>query len=275
MSDSAIIDKVALCFIVSYECGNLIKEKIWEQWINENSDIINVYVHYRDKSVLSPFLLSHAIPEKYACKTSYYHMVPAYMTTIAWAFINDMNNQWFCILTESCIPIISPKKFRENFEKNKNKSIMKWNKAPWNVNMHKKANLYKFNPHYHLWNEPWITLSRLHADICMQFVKYKFELYTTICSGGLANESIFAIILLHAGEISQQHENSLLNTTCSIQDWGRTEGPTHPYTFKTFSDMEYIISKKNTECTSAMFARKIADTFPDSCIYTLCDMEKK
>ena len=271
------IDKVALCFIVSYECGKLLKEKIWEEWIAENSDIINVYVHYRDKSILSPFLREHIIPEEFVFKTTYYHMVPAYMTTLAHAYVHDISNKWFCILTESCIPVLSPTKFREHFEMNKKKSIMKWTPATWNVDMHKRANLHRFAPKFHVWNEPWMTLSRLHVSACMHFINVRPDIYQLVCLGGLANESMFALILFDVDEISHiadENKHNLLNTSCSIQDWDRMDGPTHPYTFTSASDMEYIISKKN-ECPHAMFARKISDTFPDSCVYAICGMTEK
>jgi hypothetical protein len=73
--------KVALCFIISYE-HIVNKEQIWIDWIESNKDIINVYFHYQDiKKIKSEWILKNIIPERNIVKTSYYHVVQAYMIT--------------------------------------------------------------------------------------------------------------------------------------------------------------------------------------------------
>ena len=120
--------KVALCFIISYE-HILNKENIWKKWIEPNKDIINVYFYYKDiHKIKSEWILKHTLPSNHIYKTSYFHVIPAYVSVLNYA-LNDNNNQWFCLLTDSCCPIISPKKFRYLFYQNYNKSIMNWKKA--------------------------------------------------------------------------------------------------------------------------------------------------
>ena len=104
--------KVALCFIINYE-HILNKENIWREWIEPNKDIINVYFYYKNLTkIKSEWILKHTIPPNLIHETSYYHVIPAYLSIMNFAYTQDKENQWFCMLTDSCCPIISPKKFR-------------------------------------------------------------------------------------------------------------------------------------------------------------------
>ena len=118
--------KAALCFIISYS-QTVNKEQIWIDWIEPNKDIINVYFHYKNYSeIKSEWIKKHAIHPKYIAKTDYMHIVPAYLALMSFAINHDIENQWFCFLTDSCVPIISPLKFRELFFENYSKSIVSW-----------------------------------------------------------------------------------------------------------------------------------------------------
>jgi hypothetical protein len=110
--------KIALCFIINYE-HILNKEHIWREWIEPNKDIINVYFYYSNlNKIKSEWILEHTIPPNHIVQTSYYHVVPAYLSLISFAMSHDKNNEWFSFLTDSGCPIISPKKFRYLFYKN-------------------------------------------------------------------------------------------------------------------------------------------------------------
>ena len=107
--------KVALCFIINYD-HILNKEHIWREWIEPNEDIINTYFYYKNLTkIKSPWILKHTIPPHLIHETSYYHVIPAYLSIMNFAYTEDKENQWFCMLTDSCCPIISPKKFRYLF----------------------------------------------------------------------------------------------------------------------------------------------------------------
>ena len=117
--------KVALCFIISYE-HILQKEQLWIDWIKPNQDIINIYFHYKSISMIkSPWIKMYTMPPNLIAKTSYYDVVPAYMSILSYAFQHDKNNVWFCLLTDSCIPIISPEKFRQLFLDHYQASVIK------------------------------------------------------------------------------------------------------------------------------------------------------
>ena len=87
--------KIALCFIISYE-HILNKELIWREWIEENKDIINVYFYYKDlKKIKSKWIMEHTIPLDQIYETTYYHVIPAYLSLLHFAFNNDNQNKWF------------------------------------------------------------------------------------------------------------------------------------------------------------------------------------
>lgn len=259
--------KIALCFIISYD-HILNKEQIWRDWIEPNKDIINVYFYYKDiTKIKSKWILDHTIPPSCIHETSYYHVIPAYLSVMNFAMNHDKHNEWFCMLTDSCCPIISPKKFRYLFYNYYNKSIFSWGKAYWNIQFNKRANLALLPEEFRLANDPWFVLKRENVFNCISFAKNKGDIMTTICNGGLANESLFAIML---------HSSRQLNDTiCSnshVADWHRTASATSPYLFKegNTTDIQFIEknihnkknnNKKNTHFV--MFIRKIAPEFPD------------
>ena len=267
--------KVALCFIISYQ-HILNKEQLWIDWIKANQDIINVYFHYKDfNKIQSPWIKMHTIPPKYVHQTTYYSVVPAYMALLSYAFHHDLENKWFCLLTDSCVPIISPAKFRQLFFENYKTSIFRWKPAYWNLDIHRRANLRLLKKEYQLANDPWFTLSRAHVQKCILFLVAKNDIYKQVNSGGLANESIFAIMLQTFGQLSKPC--SLINAVSTITDWSRMSSPTSPYLFKNGDNLKTdinIISNLLKENPSAMFLRKVDRSFPDQAILDLMDRDK-
>jgi hypothetical protein len=251
--------KAALCFIISYD-HNLNKEEIWKEWIRPNQDIINVYFHYKDyDKISSNWIKERAIPKDYTVETSYYYVVPAYMSLLSWAEKEDVENQWFCMLTESCVPIISPSRFRRLFFQNYNKSIMRWKPAWWNVKFQKRANLRLLPAEYHIGNDPWFILCKTDVQTCEWFSIETKKIYNTVCAGGLANESIFAIALKYF-----QRLPFVKNEVTHLTDWNRRTSSTSPWLFKDNSkeNIEFI-ENGLAENKCAIFLRKVATDFPD------------
>ncbi len=251
--------KVALCFIISYE-HILNKEHIWREWIEYNKDIINVYFYYKDfTKIKSEWIRSHSLPQNHIRETSYYHVIPAYISLMNYAYNNDKGNFWFCFLTDSCCPLVSPKRFRYLFFKNYNKSVISWRRAWWNPDFHKRANLRLLPPELRLANDPWFILKREDVINCMNFIQKQQNLTKTICSGGLANESLFAIILY----VTKQLDNAICSVTHAT-DWSRMTSPTSPYLFKDVNntDIQFIESELSKN-ENLLFIRKIAPEFPD------------
>lgn len=254
--------KVALCFIISYD-HILNKEEIWKEWIEPNKDIINVYFYYKDLSkIKSEWILQHTVPPAYIIDTSYYHVIPAYLSVMKFALSHDARNSWCCMLTDSCCPIISPSNFRRLFYSHYEKSIMSWKKPWWNIDIHNRANLKMLPPELQLANDPWFVLQRENIKHILTFVNKQPAATKTICDGKLANESLFAIIL--HGYKQLEPTGRVISAVTHITDWNRMTTTTSPHVFKDANktDLQFIESesKKNKY---AMFIRKIAPEFPN------------
>jgi len=252
--------KIALCFIISGE-HILNKEHLWREWIEHNKDIINVYFYYKDHAkIKSSWILEHTIPEKYIYETSYFHVVPAYLSLMRYGLRADYNNIWFCMVTESCCPIISPRKFRYLFYNYYNKSIIKWSPAWWNIHYDKRANLALVPTKLRLANDPWFVIKREDATRCISCINNNQQLTSTICSGGLANESLFAIML----DLNKQLKTNVISSITHATDWSRMTSATSPHFFKDAndSDVKFIDNVVENE-KFVMFIRKISPLFPD------------
>lgn len=254
--------KIALCFIINYE-HILNKEAIWREWIEHNKDIINVYFYYKDfNKIKSEWIKEHSIPPNFIHETSYYHVIPAYLSLMRFALLHDSNNSWFCMLTDSCCPIISPKRFRYLFYRYHNKSIMSWREAWWNIEFHKRANLAKLPKEFRLGNDPWFTLKRENVCQVLDFVNKQQEITKTICSGGLANESLFAISLYYYRQL--ELNGPVISSATHIADWYRMHSTTSPHLFQKADEQDIKFIDTELERNNyAMFIRKVAPEFPD------------
>ena len=259
--------KVALCFIISYE-HILNKEEIWKEWIEPNKDIINVYFYYKDlKKIKSDWIMNHTIPPECIYETSYYYVIPAYLSVQTFALKHDPNNQWFCMLTDSCCPIISPKKFRYMFFNYYNRSIMSWKRAWWNLTLHKRGNLALLPEELRLANDPWFVMKRENVLQCIYFVNTQTKLSQTICSGGLANESLFAIIMYFYKQLNATVKNKypVISGVTHATDWTRRTSPTSPHLFKEGNDRDIQFMNNSLESEKyLMFIRKVAPEFPNT-----------
>ena len=264
--------KVALLFIISYH-HILNKEQLWIDWIKPNQDIINVYFHYKDfNQIKSPWIKTYSLPPKDVKNTTYYNVVPAYMALMTYAFNHDSTNMWFCFLTDSCAPIISPSAFRQRFLDHYQASILKCKPAYWNIQIHRRANLRLFKKEFWLANDPWFTLTRSHVHKCLIFLAAKNGVYNQINEGGLANESIFAIILQTFKELT--NPNTYVNECSSVADWTRMSSPTSPYLFKEGSEENInIIKNLLKENPYAMFLRKVDRSFPDTVLTDIMSID--
>lgn len=256
--------KIALCFIISYK-HILNKEAIWREWIECNKDIINVYFYYKDlNKITSEWILKHVLPSQQIYETSYYHVIPAYVSLMQFAIENDWENQWICFLTDSCCPIVSPKKFRHLFYTHWNKSIMSWKPAWWNIHLHRRGNLSLLPKECHLANDPWFVLKRENVLEILEFIRKNTEFTNLICRGGLANETLFAVILHFTKQLNTPH---ILNRVTHLTDWSRMESSTSPHTFTDASKRDIQFIEENLEKNEcAMFIRKVSPDFSNELI---------
>ena len=264
--------KIALCFIISYE-HILNKEELWREWIEENKDIINVYFYYKDfKKIKSVWIQKHCIPQSFIYETSYFYVMPAYLSLMNYALAHDRSNQWFCMLTDSCCPIISPKRFKYLFYTYYYKSILSWKKAWWNIDFHKRANLALLPEEMRLANDPWFVMKRENVLQTLHFVNKQQKITSTVCNGGLANESLFAIIMYAYRQL-----NDVICAVSHTTDWSRRSSSTSPHLFKEANELDIkFIDNSLEKDRYAMFIRKIAPEFPDDILkYYIYEHSKK
>ena len=255
--------KVALCFIISYE-HILNKEHIWKKWIEENNEMINVYFYYKDfRKIKSTWIRERTIPPNYIYPTSYLQVIPAYLSLLSFAFQHDAKNEWFCFLTDSCCPIVSPQKFKNLFQEYHSKSILSWAWSSWNIAYHKRGNLAKLPRSLHLANDPWFILSREDVKMVLYYDTEKRDIVNLVCAGGLANESLFAIILKACGKL-----NNVINCATHLTDWRRRSSSSSPHVFTEGNkeDIEFI-ERNLRENKFGVFIRKIGPTFPDKLLH--------
>jgi hypothetical protein len=194
------------------------------------------------------------------------------MAVLSYAYDHDKENVWFSLLTDSCVPIISPEKFREMFMNHYQASIIKCKPAYWDIRLHWRANLRLLSKEFWLANDPWFTLCRDHVQKCILFLAYKNSIYMQINKGGIANESIFAIILQTFGEL--QNPMRLINESATMSDWTRMASPTSPHLFKEASEEEIkVITNLLKENKYAMFLRKVDKLFPDDAIKSIMNTD--
>lgn len=259
--------KIALCFIINYD-HILNKEHIWREWIEPNKDLINVYFFYKDfRKIKSQWIRDHSIPPDCIVNTSYYHVIPAYLSVLNFACSHDQENKWFCLLTDSCCPIISPRRFRYLFYHHYNSSIFSWKQAWWNPDFHKRANLAKLPKELWLANDPWFVLTKENIKQIFHFVTTQPVITKTICDGGLANESLFAIIFKFYKELDYKELERRSHIICAsthLADWNRMSSTTSPHIFKEANEQDIIFIDKELERNKlTMFIRKVAIEFPD------------
>jgi hypothetical protein len=157
---------------------------------------------------------------------------------------------------------VSPKRFRYLFFESYNKSIISWKRAWWNPAFHKRANLGKLPHDLRLANDPWFVLKRDDAKICLSFIDIQAKITNVVCSGGLANESLFAIIL----HIHKRLGDAISSVTHAT-DWSRMTSPTSPHLFKDANELDIqFIEKEIAKFEHVMFIRKISPEFPDDVI---------
>jgi len=254
--------KIALCFIINYD-HILNKENIWREWIEPNKDIINVYFFYKEfNKIKSQWIRDHAIPPTCIVDTSYYHVIPAYLSILNFACKHDELNKWYCLLTDSCCPIISPKRFRYLFYQHYNSSIFSWKPAWWNPAFHKRGNLAKLPTELWLANDPWFVLTKENIKQIFHFVTTQHTLTKTICEGGLANESLFAIIFKFYKEL--EPNSHIICASTHLADWYRRSSTTSPHIFKEEDEEDITFIDKELERNKyTMFIRKVAPEFPD------------
>ena len=99
----------------------------------------------------------------------------------------------------------------------------------------------------------------------------KQNIVKTVCDGGLANESLFAIIMCAYKQMD--NNGSVISAVTHLTDWNRMSSFTSPHTFKDANnaDIKFIDTELDKN-KYAMFIRKMAPEFPDDILRNYISM---
>jgi hypothetical protein len=104
-------------------------------------------------------------------------------------------------------------------------------------------------------------MKRENVIQCINFTNNRENMTRTICKGGLANESLFAIIMYMCKQLNTKNIISAVSHTA---DWCRMTNSTSPHLFKSANDQDIkFITNSLSRDKYVMFIRKIAPEFPN------------
>lgn len=289
--------KIALLFLLSYH-HILHQENVWKEWIASFPDpsLINVYFHVDDPNkVSSSWIKSRILPPNLLQKTSYYHICPALFALLRFSLMHDVQNTWFVFLTDTCVPIVAASQFWDRFQQYSDFSVLRHSPPWWNVNFHRRANLRLIPADLRFGHDPWFLLTRVDVfSIChtLQLAYHRQEynqskqqqlvrLIQTVLSGGLANESIFALLL----QIGNGRKH-VISASTHYANFARSKSTTSPYLYQNTesdiayfqSDIKYIHHQRHQPNNSFLFLfffRKIHSSFPSFLLFQNMTLTKE
>jgi hypothetical protein len=204
--------KIALLFLTVENIKNV---EIWEKYIENNRDKINIYCHTKHQNKVTIKWQKDNFT-KYNVGTNWGHLTNAYVSLIHDAFLNAENCK-FVYLSESCIPVRPFDEFYDyviNNDKSNSKVLsyaeiydIPKHKALLNFklsNLSKgyiKDNIYK--------HSGWFVLSRFHAYILL--TSDNILKYNNVIAG---DEYMLSII---------KNNKYIVNKIITFTDWNRRE----------------------------------------------------
>jgi len=232
---------VALMFLTY---GNINRPEIWHRFLKEQGGKrFRPYIHNKHPFDCSFGFDKFQIPDKIKTKWGHKSLVAATLKLMLEA-LKDPRNEFFALLSNSCIPIQSPMSILANLEKNGN-SRMLYRLS--NVSLDKFYTEPNFwGPGPHVFQSQWMLLNKNAANFFVQknFVSYFFDTTRIIL-----DEHYFANIFL---KFNLKFENS----ASTFVNWAESTEQCHPKTYTEISAEEVKnIKEKNPR---AFFMRKIS-----------------
>jgi hypothetical protein len=126
-----------------------------------------------------------------------------------------------------------------------------------------RANIHLLKQEFLLANSPWFILNRGDAMRCIHYSRTNKDIYSLVCRGNVANETIFSIMLY-----TQHSLKYVKNEDTTATDWTRIITPTSPHLFIDGDDTDkMLIDKFMKENKYTIFLRKVDKSFPDDVIW--------
>ena len=252
---------MAFCFLVTKDLN---KESIWRTWFSKLDELkfpYRVFTHCSNPAAItSEFLKSTLIGPEHTYPTAWGKVARAEWSLFKYAYSNAAAD-WHILLSESCVPIVTPKKFIETYAKHSRNSFISHCRAWWDVTKSNRADLYKLPEEYHLAHTTWIILCREDIEAIKSLETVETDLINNYIDTFIADESMIAVWLKKANNLV-----NVINETTTIVDWTRSNG-NNPYTFNTIMPSDTILIKDHLDKNKySMFLRKIGKSCPDDMI---------
>jgi hypothetical protein len=253
------------CFLVTQD---LTKEHIWREWFEglerlqfKFAIVVHCSASHKNK-VKSDWLKRHFLPDEHMRDTEWGWIVSALMSMHEYA-IAMHPAAWYSSHTETCVPMVSPEKFIDVFNKHKQNSFVSYCKAWWNPLKVKRANLHLLSPEMHLAHSSWCIFCHedLHQIVNLPKTDERIKhVLNTVILGHVADESYAAIMLLVINNLK-----NVINEPTTLVDWKRTPNGNNPHTFIswTVEDETIVRNIRRNSKNNYMFMRKVGPTFPD------------
>ena len=259
------MNDATFCFLVTRD---LAKEHIWREWFDGLERLqfkFSVVAHCslsNKHKVKSEWLKQRLLPDNCMCQTAWGWLVNAMMTMYAYA-VKTCPAEWYTLHSETCVPMVSPEKFIELFNKHKQNSFVAYDKIWWNPSIVKRANLHLLPVQMHLVHSQWCIFC--HEDLSQMVNLPKTNarmkhVLSVLMSGSVADESYAAVLLFNINNLK-----NVIKKQTTLVDWKRTPNGNNPHTFSewTAQDEAVVRDIRKTSANEHMFMRKVGPTFPD------------
>ena len=253
------------CFLVTQD---LTKEHIWREWFAglerlqfKYAIVVHCSLSHAEK-IKSAWLRQWCMPDGCMRPTGWGWVVEAMMSMYDYA-VQTHPAEWYTLHSESCVPMVSPERFVDIFNKYKQKSFISYDKIWWDPKIVNRANLRMLPPHMHLAHSQWCIFC--HEDLSQMVnlskTNEQIKHMLLMMSRGHAGEESYAAVLL----FNINRLKNVIKKQTTLVDWKRTPNGNNPYTFTTWTlhDMESVREIRMTKANEYMFMRKVGPAFPD------------
>lgn len=241
-SESGQKKKIALMFLTIEELN---QSSLWQEYLKGNEDKFNVYIHSKNP-ILDPFFSKYRI--KKIVPTKWGHICVAVRNLIQEATKKEENYK-FVLLSESCVPLVTPKRLYEELTKD-DETYLLWTDPWWRED--NPRTLQCFPQEYRKGNHTWFILNREHALICAEDEEFN-EISNAY---PVSDESYMSTLLNFHGKLQVSRR------TLTFVDWTRSK-KSRPYEFKEFNAADFQLLQRSKE-EGYLFARKFSAEYPKS-----------
>lgn len=253
--------KIAFCFLTR---SDLLQPNVWKAFFAAaEQEKYTIYCHPKDaEDVTAPILSGRIINDRVATQHGHVSLVKATLNLFSQAYDDAEDNQYFILLSESTIPIVSFNEIYENAKRCQSRSVVSYRVAPPNSEHHQRLSAVSqpalfSSAFFH--HEQWVILHRRHVS--MLLAHPSLALFSRVFA---ADEHYFMNVLVHLKGASLDQFINRRATFVNWRDWeqrtytnvatGKVMGHTiHPKTYFRLSPAD-IAEADNERC---WFFRKV------------------